>query len=215
MGGGSYQVCMFLQPKVVFHQRVSSTKGGLPPKVVFHQRLSSTNGRLPTEGRLPMNVIFQRRSSSTKVCLPTWCMIHDAWCKHLSWSYIWKSSEHTKSQPHTLLRSGRGGSYMNGRWFLYAWGVVLIWAQSHLLVPLRCTKIKSIINIHLKISSCVWRSLPMYEDLFMHFKISSCIWQSHPAFEDLLLYFEDLFLHFKISSRIWRPLPAVNGNQQQ
>ena len=39
-------------PKVIFHQKLSSTEGRLPLKVVFHRWLSST------EGCLPLKVVF-------------------------------------------------------------------------------------------------------------------------------------------------------------
>ena len=64
---------------LVFHQRLSSTKGCLLPKVVFHWRSTSINGRPPpkvlfhwwsssTDGRLPPKVFYHQRSSSTKCC---------------------------------------------------------------------------------------------------------------------------------------------------
>ena len=52
-----------LPPKVIIHQRPSSSNGCLPPKVIYHQRLSSTNGRLP------LKAVFHQRLSSTKGCL--------------------------------------------------------------------------------------------------------------------------------------------------
>ena len=74
-------------PKVVFHQRSSSTKGCLPLKVIFHQRLFSTEGCLPpkdvlhqksssNEGHLPPKVVFHQRWSSTKGCLPLKVIFH-------------------------------------------------------------------------------------------------------------------------------------------
>ena len=70
-----------LPPKVVFHQRSSSTKGRLPLKDVFHRRLSSTEGHPPpivifhwrlssTEGHLQPKIVFHWSLSSTEVCLP-------------------------------------------------------------------------------------------------------------------------------------------------
>ena len=38
-----------------------------------------------------------------KVAYDTWCMMHDV---TPSWSYIYENSQHTESQPTTLLRSG-------------------------------------------------------------------------------------------------------------
>ena len=66
-----------LPPKVVFHQKPSSTEGCLPSKVVFHRRSSFTKGCLPPkvvfyrwsssiEGCLPPKVVFLQRSSSIK-----------------------------------------------------------------------------------------------------------------------------------------------------
>ena len=80
-----------LPPKVVFYQRLASTKVCLPPKVVFNWRLSSSEGHLQpkvffhrrsssTDGRLPMNVPFHRRLSSTEDCLPSKAVLHQGLC---------------------------------------------------------------------------------------------------------------------------------------
>ena len=101
--------------KVIFHSRASSTEGCLPLKVILHQRSSCTKGSFPlkvvfhqilssTEGCLPPKVFFHLRSSSTHGCLPLKVVFHIPW--HLGWSYICENSQHTKSQPPTLPRSG-------------------------------------------------------------------------------------------------------------
>ena len=61
---GSSSIKRRLPPKVVFHNRPSSTKGCLPPKVVFHRKSYSTKGHLPSK------VVFHQRSSSNIGRLP-------------------------------------------------------------------------------------------------------------------------------------------------
>ena len=95
--------------KVIFHRRSSSTEGCLPLKVVFHQRSPSTKDYFPpkvvfllkvvfkwrlysTNGRLPPKVVFHWMLSSTEGPLPP-----------TKTPYICESSQHTKSQPPTLL----------------------------------------------------------------------------------------------------------------
>ena len=111
-----------LPPKIGFQQRLSSIKGRFPfpPKDVFHRRSSFTKDHLPpkvvfTKGHLPQMVVVHRRSSSAEGCLLLKVLFHRWWsptegrlpptitpCLIL---YL-KNSQHTKSQPPTLLRSG-------------------------------------------------------------------------------------------------------------
>ena len=59
----NYLFATLLQPKVVFHKKMSFNEGCLPMKVIFHWKLSSTDGRLTPK------VIFHRRLSSIEGCL--------------------------------------------------------------------------------------------------------------------------------------------------
>ena len=87
-----------------------NTEGRLPPKVTFHRRSSSTEGFFPTKGRLLLKVVFQQRLSSTEGCLPPKVVFH--WRSSSTYQntlvdlIFCENSEHTKSQPPTLLRSG-------------------------------------------------------------------------------------------------------------
>ena len=61
--------------KVVFHQRLSFTRGFLPSKVIFYQRCPTSMGifhqRLSLiKSILPLRVMFHQRSSSIRGCLP-------------------------------------------------------------------------------------------------------------------------------------------------
>ena len=89
---GSTEGCLPL--KVVFRPRSSSTQGCLPLNVVFHRRLSSA------EGCLVLKVVFHPKLSSTEGRLPPKGVFH-RWSSSTN-----HNSQHTKSQPPTLLRSG-------------------------------------------------------------------------------------------------------------
>ena len=67
-----------LLPMLVFHQRLSSTEGTLPPKVHFHRRLSSNKGRLPPKVvfHRKSKVVFHWSSSSTDGRHPTKVLFH-------------------------------------------------------------------------------------------------------------------------------------------
>ena len=78
---------------VVFHQRLSSTKGRLPPKVVFHQvdlifvrTVNTPNlSLLPClEVASPPRVVFHQRLSSRQGSLPSKVVFH----QRLSFTYF-------------------------------------------------------------------------------------------------------------------------------
>ena len=81
-------------PKVVFHQRSSSTEGRLPPKVAFHRRLSSTQGCLPPK------VTFHQKSSSTEGYLPPKLVFPQKVVFHHQ--YFWEQSTYQISASYLV-----------------------------------------------------------------------------------------------------------------
>ena len=82
------QIGGHLPSKVIFHQRLSSIKGGPPSKVVFHQRSSSINVVFPLrlsilKGRLPSVVFFHQRSSSIKGPPPSKVVFHQSYVQYM------------------------------------------------------------------------------------------------------------------------------------